>query len=615
MGNLEDGTGTIAIPANLAVGNYTVKVMVTDEVMELSGTDEINFTIPPKDTAEVVVGTDGENITIEAKDGTTPLNGTATVVIDGGEPITVPVDETGKASIPMDNLAPGQHTVEVTFAKDGYEPVTEVATITVPKATPVISVTGSEVSYGNPSTVDITVTDQAGNPINGTVIVCVSWIVDGVYDVVELAADGTGQASLRIDLINGEGTYDVTATYIENDKYLSAVNDTAKVTVTASTELTIEVTANEPTVGGDLIINVTGTDGSGQNVTITQVEVTIDDGEPVNVTVDENGQANLGKLDEGPHTITVKVDDGTHQVASEDITAVVSAPVLLGTDVTVEVNNITYGEAATIHFTVKDENGNPITTGKINITVGDKLYEDVPIDTGELTIGAGELNADTYPVVANYAGEAGKYDASTGTGDFNVAKVATILEYSEMNTTAIDVNVDGRIGEYFYVTLKDINGNPLANKPVQIGFNGVIYNRTTNESGRVRLQINLGKDNWYTFAISFIGDENYNASFGVARIVVETQTPKLTVPNKSYKASAKTKTLTATFKSAAGNLVKNRKVSFTVNGKTYSAKTDAKGVAKVNVSLTKKGTYTVTAKFAGDRTYSAITKKATLKIT
>ena len=57
----------------------------------------------------------------------------------------------GKAVVPFGDLAPGQHTVEVTFNNESYVPVTEVATINVPKATPTITVTGSEVDFGQPA--------------------------------------------------------------------------------------------------------------------------------------------------------------------------------------------------------------------------------------------------------------------------------------------------------------------------------------------------------------------------------------------------------------------------------------------------------------------------------
>ena len=183
-----------------------------------------------------------------------------------------------------------------------------------------------------------------------------------------------------------------------------------------------------------------------------------------------------------------------------------------------------------------------------------------------------------------------------------------------MTTKACNYLIEGRVGEWFNFTLKDAGGKPLANKAVGIGNNGKIYNLTTDENGVASLQINLGKENWYTFAMSFIGDENYTAAFDIVKIVVETQTPKLTVPNKSYKASAKTKTLTATFKSSRGTALSKKRISFRVNGKTYTALTDKNGVAKVNVRISKKGSYKVTAKFAGDSTYSSIGKTATLKI-
>ena len=99
-----------------------------------------------------------------------------------------------------------------------------------------------------------------------------------------------------------------------------------------------------------------------------------------------------------------------------------------------------------------------------------------------------------------------------------------------------------------------------------------------------------------------------------AKITVKKQTPSLTVPAKSYGANAKTKTISATFKSASGKVIAGKKITFTVNGKTYTANTNDKGVASVNVSLNKKGTYSFTAKFAGDNTYAAISKTAKLTL-
>lgn len=211
---------------------------------------------------------------------------------------------------------------------------------------------------------------------------------------------------------------------------------------------------------------------------------------------------------------------------------------------------------------------------------------------------------------------------TNGTGDNNqcngsdigIVKKLSQIVYSDMITTSIDTKVDGRAGEYFQVKLADSNGNPLKNKFIQIGFNGVIYNRTTNGTGNARLQINLKNSGFYTFAVCFLGDEEYNGSFIVAKITVNKQKAKLTTSNKSYKSNAKTKTLTATFKTAKGNPLSGKTIKFTVNGKTYSAKTNANGVASVKVSLSTKKTYAFTAKFAGDDSYAALSVSAKVTI-
>ena len=211
------------------------------------------------------------------------------------------------------------------------------------------------------------------------------------------------------------------------------------------------------------------------------------------------------------------------------------------------------------------------------------------------------------------------YGDSVLDDSFSVIKEETQIICSEMNTTAFDAKTDKKTTAYFIWRLVDSKGNPIANAPMQIGFNGVVYTYEkngicTDEEGYAKLPIGLGYKGTYTFAICFLGDEKHKASFAVTKINVAAQKGSLVVPNKSYKVSTKTKALTATFKSASGKPVAGKKVTFTVNGKNYSAKTNEKGVATVNVSITKKGTYKVTAKFETDQMYESMAKTAKLTI-
>ena len=256
-------------------------------------------------------------------------------------------------------------------------------------------------------------------------------------------------------------------------------------------------------------------------------------------------------------------------------------------------------ESVTI-FVLESERGILSPTGTRNVT-GNTIDAGVdPFRFEVTTINSGE---DINSVPQNITPE----------------RKATVIVYENMNTTAVSQADGGETGEYFTWRLTDDDGNPIANTPMEIGFNGVVYTYEkdgiiTDDNGYAKLQINLGYKGVYTFAICFLGNDEYNASFVVAKITVDTQKPTLSVPNKSYAASAKTKTLTATFKTANGNPIADKWITFTVNGKTYKSKTNAKGVASVSVSLNKKGTYSFVAKFAGDSTYTAINKTAKLTI-
>ena len=58
-----------------------------------------------------------------------------------------------------------------------------------------------------------------------------------------------------------------------------------------------------------------------------------------------------------------------------------------------------------------------------------------------------------------------------------------------------------------------------------------------------------------------------------------------------------------TFKDADGKVIKNAKVKFVLNGKTYIKTTDSKGQAKLAISLSVKKTYTVKTSFQSTNPY------------
>lgn len=181
---------------------------------------------------------------------------------------------------------------------------------------------------------------------------------------------------------------------------------------------------------------------------------------------------------------------------------------------------------------------------------------------------------------------------------------------NNLNALTVVKSIDGKIGKYLKVTLKDEKGNALSGKRIAFTLNKKTYYRTTNNKGVASLQINIAKAGTYTVKISFDGAVRLYKSSKTVKVYVKKQSLVLKVTKKRYKSRNKNKYLTATLKNKKGKRIKNKKIIFKVNGKKYTAKTNSKGIAKVKVKLSKRKTYKFTVKFAGSNAYNAVSKKA-----
>ncbi len=160
----------------------------------------------------------------------------------------------------------------------------------------------------------------------------------------------------------------------------------------------------------------------------------------------------------------------------------------------------------------------------------------------------------------------------------------------------------------FYVKLLGDNDTPLAKKNVNFTVNGETSTVETTSYGNAKLLLDLGKGT-YTIKYSF-KEDGYASCEGSSKIIiVNTKTPKIKGTNYvAYVGFKNTYTVTLTID---GLPMEGREVVFTVNGKSYTEKTNSKGKASLPIGLYA-GTYTIKYKFAGETHVNKVSGKSKL---
>ncbi|MBE6489360.1 MAG: hypothetical protein E7Z83_00645 [Methanobrevibacter sp.] len=610
----EDGNASVPLE-NISAGDHNVVVIYSGDDKHNGAYETASFTVPETPKEETDVAIDVPSDVKEGDDASVDVSipgatGNVTVIVDGKE-TTVPLDENGSASVPLENISAGDHNVVVIYSGDDtHAPVHAVSSFTVPETpkeeTDVAIDVPSDVKEGDDASVDVSIPGATGN---------VTVIVDGKETTVPL--DENGAASVPISDVTA-GEHSVVVIYSGDDKH-NGTYETASFTVPETPKEEANVTIDVPSdvkEGDDASVDVSIPGATG-NVTV------IVDGKETIVPLDENGAASvpISDVTAGEHSVVVIYSgDETHAPAhSVSSFTVPETPVVLPT--ASEFVEITVMDDLNVTMRLVDADGNPIPKAKINYAVGNVSDTTTTAVDGSFTI----RGASGVVISVDYAGNETHLATNTSIKFDNMAPERLATQFNVTNGYRLQVYaVDYKAGErgaYFDVLLTDTNGNRLVNQSVVFAINGWVHNKTTDENGVAHLQINLQDANYYTCAPCYLGNTTYNATFASAMIDVIKKPITISAAAKSYKATAKTKKYTVTLKTIKGSsadgktyLKSGRLVKLTVDGKTYTAKINAKGQATFSLKITKKGKYQATVKFDGGKTYESVSKKATITI-
>lgn len=513
-------------------------------------------------------------------------NSTVEILVDEEYVTNAPISPSGEYKYDLDLGAfeVGTHYAKATLVNGGNKIVTAGTVFSITKANPIVTLENVTAIIGAGVKVPVNVTDRKGRNLSGDAIVTI--FIDG------------NSISKYAKIINGsaEVTFDMTDIMGNMMGMMGAFGDNSTNSTNSSNSSTkMEFNMTEMMK----MMNNTGNQSGGGYGPFASGSSAVKFNYflPVrsyNVTATFLPNRNYNEAEN-----------------TTNLTVVYNADVVFIADINTPEN---IGDKTIVNIMALDKYGNLMPNIDVTVVLNDNEEVNATLDenaSAQVTFDNLVTGSHKLLVSSNATG-----NITNQTFDFDVIlpKVDIAITFKDMSVVTVNTAVDGKIGKYFTVTLKDTLGNVLDNKTVQISINNKKSILTTNENGIAKLQLNIAKANVYTCAVAFLGDDAYNGAFDIAKVTVKKQTAKLTTKSASYKAKAKTKKLTATFKSAKGNAIKNKKITFKVNGKTYTAKTNAKGVATVKVKVTKKGKYTFTAKFAGDDTYKALNKKGKLTI-
>ncbi|WP_067043078.1 right-handed parallel beta-helix repeat-containing protein [Methanobrevibacter sp. YE315] len=247
---------------------------------------------------------------------------------------------------------------------------------------------------------------------------------------------------------------------------------------------------------------------------------------------------------------------------------------------------------------------NTIAGSRIGILLGGNYYN--------VTIGENKYNLDFLPFPPTFVTYLAKAEQKYQSVD-NVQRV-----YSDKTATKI-VSVDKTVylqkianGLTYNLILRDAKNNPLANKEVTVNFDGVDQTVKTSATGAASVKLTSKTTGIKQVTITFAGDDEYSPITKVTNITITQEASVLTAPGKTYTIAETPKTYSVTLKSASGKALAKTTIKLKINGKTYSAVADSKGVANFELPLTSPGNYEAVLTYAGSRYFAGTNATATI---
>lgn len=568
--NVSGGTATVQLD-KFTPDTYSVSIeSKTNSSVKNSTTFNVNKA-NPKVTASSSVDGNRTTITVNvANDATGSVNVTVNNHVYQG------VISNGAAVVEIPELSPATYPFFVAYSGDvNYEKGSAQGTFTIAsqqsssKMDSKIIVNDKTITEGDRDNVIITLTDINSNPISNAK-------VNVNIGTTPLTTDSKGQVNVDISSLSA-GTHSLSVSF-EGDNNYNSSSASATITVNAKQtpepvdepvtnetqkDITISVVNTTVYYGGKITVKVADSDGNA--IKTGSVKITYEDKtSTVDLNTDGIAQINAGDL--GNSSLKVQYESRS---ISENITVLST---IESSDVKKCVNVKTGFKPI-----FKDANGNPLANTEVRLIINGNDYN-IVTDSNGVAVFDNKLAIANYEVIL----------INPATGENAVANIKVV----DRITGNKNIVMDYLDGTKFKVRVYDDNGNPAkAGEIVKIKANGITYKCKTDKNGYAKLNIGLIPKS-YKIITTYKG-------------VTKTNTLKVkqVLKAKNIKVSKKKSIkFSATLKWSNGKAIKNKKITFKFKGKTYTAKTNKKGVATITIKNNfKAGSYKMYVVYVKDK--------------
>ena len=465
----------------------------------------------------------------------------------------------GQESRKISDLPAGSYLVQFIAPEDTKNNRAQTTVrFTVSKLASSVAVDVKDIVVGEDAVIGVSVPGIVSGVVNVTVN-------DESYDVA--IVDGKGTLTIS-NLVAGD--YNISASYLGDDKYLSSSNST-KFTISKLAS-SVAVDVDDIVVGEDAVIGV-----SVPGIVSGVVNVTVN-GRSYNVAiVDGKGVLIISNLAAGDYAVDVNYAGDNKYLPSSNSTKFSISK--LPSSVLVNVKDIVVGEDAVVNVVLPDD-----ANGNVTITVNGKNYVAV-VKYGVASVTISDLAKGNYNVSVKYSGD-GKYLPSENATHFDVVKA------SEYNVTIIIDVGDIVVGEDAVI---GVSVPDIVSGVVNVTVNGRSYNVAIVDGKGVLIISNLAAGN-YNVNVNYAGDNKYLPSSNSANFTVSKVSSSVIVDVGDIVVGED-----AVIGVSVPDIVSGV-VNVTVNGRSYNvAIVDGKGV--LIISNLAAGDYAVDVNYAGDNKY------------